>query len=329
MKVAVLTSRERCEKYSDFSMLPENCELVHLGADYTAADVIEKAGDAECIMVDAVLPVTEEMIAGMPNLKMIHSEGVGFAAIDVDAAAKRGVYVCNNRAVNAPQVAEHTILLMMAVQRRALEGDAMVRAGRQMEAKTQFIFEGLGDLQEKRIGMIGFGAIGKELAKRLIPFGCELTYYDPFRADAATEEEYQVRYVELEELYRESDVITLHVPVTPSTTKMINKESLAMMKPSCILVNCARGAVVDSEALAEAIQNGTIYGAGLDTMDPEPVPIDDPIIQMPEEFKYRVVLTPHIAGTTVGVFVNCYRNIWRNVTRIANGEKPVNIVNGL
>lgn len=329
MKVAILTSRERCEKYSDFSMLPEGTELVYIGQEYTAKDVLEKAGDADCVLVDAVLPVTAEMIEGMPKLKMIHSEGVGFAAIDVEAAAKRGVYVCNNRAVNAPQVAEHTVLLMLAVLRRMMEGDAMVRAGRQMEAKTAFIYEGLGDLLEKKIGMIGFGAIGKELARRLLPFGCELYYYDPLRADAETEREYHVTYADLETLYRQSDIITLHVPVNESTMKMINRDSLAMMKPNAIVVNCARGAVVDSAALAEAICSGTIYGAGLDTMDPEPVPIDDPIIQMPEQYRYRVVMTPHIAGTTRSVFVNSYKNIWRNVSHIAAGEKPFNIVNGL
>ncbi len=329
MKVAILTSKERCEKYSDFSMLPEGCELIHIGPEYTAADVISKAGDAECIVVDAVLPVTAEMIEGMPGLKMIHSEGVGFAAIDVDAAAKKGVYVCNNKAVNAPQVAEHTVLLILAVLRRLFEGDAMVRAGRQMEAKTSFIYEGLGDLLERKIGMIGFGAIGKELAKRLHPFGCELYYYDPFRASPEVEAEYHVTYVDQETLFSQSDVITLHVPVTPSTTKMINKDTLSKMKSNAIIINCARGAVVDSEALAQAIMNGTVYGAGLDTMEPEPVPIDDPIIQMPEEFRYHVVMSPHIAGTTTMVFVNAYRNIWRNVTHIAKGEKPFNIVNGL
>ena len=239
------------------------------------------------------------------------------------------MFVCNNRAVNAGQVAEHTVLLILAVLRHFAEGEVAMRAGKQMETKMRFMREGIEDLIGKRVGLIGFGAIGKELAKRLLPFGCELFYTDPFRAPAEVEAAHRITYLAQEELLRKSDVITLHVPVTPETTRLIRKETLALMKPSAILINCARGAVVDSADLAEAIRSGTIYGCGLDTIDPEPVPADDPVLCLPEPWRWRVAVSPHIAGTTQSVFYTAYRMIWQNVARVLRGERPENVVNGL
>ncbi len=329
MQIAIITSKERCEKYSDKAAIPAGAELVYFDHGYTAEELAARAGDAEALIVDAVLPVTAEMIEKLPKLKLIHSEGVGFAAIDVEAAKQRGVYVCNNRAVNAGQVAEHTVMLILTVLRHFAEGEAAVRAGKQMETKMRFMREGIEDLIGKRVGLIGFGAIGKELAKRLLPFGCELCYTDPFRAPEEVETAHRITYLTQEELLQSSDILTLHVPVTPSTTHLICKETLALMKPNAILINCARGAVVDSAALAEAIRSGTIYGCGLDTMDPEPVPADDPVLLLPEPWRWRVAVSPHVAGTTQSVFYAAYRTIWSNVARALRGERPENIVNGL
>jgi len=329
MKIALLTAEKRFHRFADPAMIPSDAELLFFEPGFTEDDVIARAADAEVILVDAVLPVTEKLIRAMPRLKLIHSEGVAFNRIDTEAAGRAGVYVCNNRAVNAGQVAEHTVLLMLAVMRRLTEGDALVRAGRQDEAKNTFIQQELRDLIDQRIGLVGFGAIGKELAKRLHPFGCNLIYYDPFRADAETEREYGITYLEKDELLRTSDVITLHVPVTPSTTNFICRDSIALMKPNAIVINCARGAVVNSADLADAVREGRVYGAGIDTIDPEPVSPDDPLVCLPEPWKYRVILSPHIAGTTVSVFRASYRNFFRAVAAVRAGERPNNVVNGL
>lgn len=329
MKIAFMTSRTRCEKFSDPAMIPEGAELVFFDQGYTAQEVIARAGDAEFAVIDAVLPFTAEMIAGMPNLKMIHSEGVGYAAIDIEAAAKRGIPVCNNQGVNAPQVAEHTVMLILTVLRRFAEGEAAVRAGRQMEMKMDVMANGMDDLIGKRVGLIGFGGIGKELAKRLRPFGCRLFYTDPRRASPEAEAEYGIRYLTQEELLRTCDIITLHVPVTPSTTNLINRDTLALMKPDAIVVNCARGAVVNTADLAEAIRNGTIYGCALDTIDPEPFRPDDPILLLPEPWRWRVSVSPHIAGNTINTLYASYDGVWGDIGRVLRGERPNNIVNGL
>ena len=329
MKIAVITNRTRCEKFSDPAMIPEGAELVYFEHGYTAKDVIERAGDAEFILVDTVLPVSAEIINNMPNLKMIHSEGVGYAEIDIEAARKRGIYVSNNYAVNAGQVAEHTVMLALTVLRHFAEGEAAMRQGRQMEMKMKLMSEGLEDLIDKRVGIVGFGAIGKELAKRLQPFGCSLYYYSRTRASAEVEAEYLVTYLPQDELFATCDIISLHVPVTPETTGLICKETLEMMKPTAIVINCARGAVVKSADLAEAIVNGTIYGCAVDTMDPEPVPADDPLLLLPEPYRWRVSVSPHIAGVTLSQFYASYRNIWNDVAKVLRGERPSNIVNGL
>ena len=329
MKIAFLTSRARCEKYTDRSMIPEGAELVFFEQGYTAREVLERAGDAEFAVVDAVLPFTGEMIAGMPKLRLIHSEGVGYAAIDTQAAARRGIPVCNNQGVNAPQVAEHTVMLILTVLRRFAEGEAAVRAGRQMQMKLDVMANGMDDLIGKRVGLIGFGAIGKELAKRLLPFGCALCYTDPVRASAELEAKYEITYLTQEELLRTSDIVTLHVPVTPSTTDLINRKTLALMKPNAVVVNCARGAVVNTADLAEAIRNGTIYGCALDVLEPEPFRPDDPILTLPEPWRWRVSVSPHIAGNTINTFYASYDGVWGNILRVLRGERPRNIVNGL
>ena len=329
MKIAVITSRERCEKFTDKRMLPPGAELVYFEQGYTAQEVIARAGDAEFAVIDAVLPFTAEMIEGMPKLRMIHSEGVGHAALDVAAAAKRGIPVCNNQGVNAPQVAEHTVMLILTVLRRFAEGEQAVRAGRQMEMKLRVMADGMDDLIGKRVGLIGFGAIGKELAKRLLPFGCKLFYTDPRRAAPEVETQYEIGYLSQEELLRSSDIITLHVPVTPETTNLIRRETLALMKPEAVVVNCARGAVVNTADLAEAIQNGTIYGCALDVMDPEPFRPDDPILTLPEPWRWRVAVSPHIAGNTINTFYASYDGVWGDINRVLRGERPHNIVNGL
>jgi len=329
MKIVFLSNPERLDQYSDPSDRPFGTNLVLIGPSYTEDEVLAKAADADAIIVDAVLPVTGKLIAGMPNLKLIHSEGVGYAGIDTAAATERGIYVCNNRAVNAGQVAEQAVLLMLSVLRRYAEGEMMVRAGRQMEAKTAFINDGLGDLTGKKVGLIGFGAIGQELAKRLIPFGCRICYYARHRVEQKIESQFDAEYLSLEELLICSDIVSLQIPATDETHHLIRKETLALMKPSAILINCARGACVNSTDLAEAIQNGTIYGCGLDTLDPEPVPADDPVLLLPEPWRWRVALSPHIAGTTRSVFFTSYKWIWENMRRLQNGEKPKNVVNGL
>lgn len=326
MKVAILTSEARVKKFTDWSLVPEDAEIIYIGQTYTDDEVIEKAKDADAILVDAVNPVNKRVIHNLPNLKIVQSEGVAYNLIDVNAAKQKGVYVCNNAAANASSVAEHTIMLMLACTRRLIEGDAMVRSGRQIQAKGSFILDGIMELEHCHVGLLGFGSIAKQVAKKLKGFGCKVSYYSRHQATAEVEQEYKVSYLPLQELYQQCDIISIHVPVTPETENMIDKTVFTVMKPSAILINTARGEIVCQQDLFDAIIKDQIAGAGLDTLAPEPVQPDHSLLHLPVELQYKLTFSPHIGGTTYGVFHYMYRTIWTNIVAVINGGKPVNIV---
>jgi len=326
-KFLILTSRKRMEAYADFTKFPKDWEFVYVSYGYSDEDVLAAGRDAVFILVDAVCPVSRYVIENMPNLKLIHSEGVGYNQIDTAAASERGIFVCNNAGVNGAAVAEHAIMLMLALLRRLPEGDHMVRIGKQAEAKGAFILEGIHELGACRVGLIGFGSIGRETAKRLSAFGCQVYYYSRSRLREEEESQYDVQYCPLEDLIQKSDVISLHLPVTPDTIGFVDGKFLAGMKDSAILINTARGEIVDQEALAKALSEGSIAGAGIDTLYPEPVTLDNPLLHLPDEKKYRIVFSPHVAGTTHEVFCRIHENVWNNFQAFNDGKRPGNIVN--
>ncbi len=328
MKIIALVAKEKVEKFTDFQMVPKDADIAYYSSGETEK-MIKEAADAEVLLVNAMTPVEESLISAFPDLKMIHSEGVAYNRIDLEAAKKRGIYVCNAKAANAGQVAEHAIMLMMNVIKHYEEGLAEIRKGNQKDIQGRFISSGLSDIGAKSVGIVGFGAIGRELAKRLKPFGCRLYYYDPFPADAKTEEMLGISKLGFEEILKTCDIVSMHLPVTPETTGIINKNTLGIMKKDAVLINTARGEIVNTKDLAEAIKEGTIAGAGIDTLAPEPVTADNPLVSLKPPYSYRVVLTPHTAGTTFSAFKNMYRIFWTNVGLLSKGKKPGTVVNGL
>jgi lactate dehydrogenase-like 2-hydroxyacid dehydrogenase len=325
MKILIMTSRARAEKFYDLSSLPPDWELTFVGS-FPAPETVRALGaDADFVFADAVAHIDADLMDAMPRLKLINSEGVGYNGIDAEAAARRGVYVCNHVAVNSGAVAEHAILLMLAVMRRVIEGDASVRAGEQIRAKESFILDGISELGACRVGLVGFGAIGRETAKRLRGFGCAVYYCNRKRMPA--DEAYGASYLDLDDLLASCDIISLHLPANAETAGIIGREALARLKPGALLINTARGELVDQEALAEALTQGRLAGAGLDTLSPEPVRADNPLLQLPDACRYKLVLSPHVAGTTKQCFKRTHRDVWKNFAEVAAGRKPRNIVN--
>lgn len=247
-------------------------ELVFLDKDSTEAEILAAGADAEVLFVDAITVVSAALMEHMPCLRLIHSEGVAFDRIDLSAARERGIYVCNNKGCNAGAVAEQTVLLILMLLRHALEGDEAVRAGRQMEMKERCMVEGITELSACKVGLVGFGDIARAAAERLVPFGCELYYYTKHRRLPEEEKKYHVTYLPLEELAEKSDIVSLHCAVTEETRNLVDAALLRRMKPTAYLINTARGDLVDNEALRQALLEGRIAGAGLDTLSPEPVP---------------------------------------------------------
>jgi phosphoglycerate dehydrogenase-like enzyme len=234
--------------------------------------------------------------------------------------------VCNNKGINADAVAEQTILLMLGLLRRAIVCDCAVRRGKQIEQKEKFIVEGIRELSDCRVGLVGLGDIAKAVALRLSAFGCEVFYWNRRPKDQETEKRYCVSFLPLDELVRTCDIISLHVPVTPETTGMVDAAFLGAMKRDALLINTARGDLVDNGALCSALCEGTLGGAGLDTIAPEPVLADHPLLHLPGSAAERLIFSPHIGGVTGTVFRRAHKNIWKAFEAVANGETPQNIV---
>ena len=326
MKLVVVGDAARVEKYKPDLAIVDETELVVVPRGATDADVLELAGDADVVVADAISPVSAELIAGMPRLRLIHSEGVAYDRIAVDAARKRGIYVCNNPGANAAAVAEQAVLLMLGCLRSVVPGDAAVRAGRQIAFKERAMVEGIRELGDCRVGLIGCGAIAQALAARLAGWGCEIVYYQRHRLSDEREAELGIRFCPRDELVATCDIVSLHVPVTDETRSMVDGDFLGAMRPDAWLINTARGEIVDQRALAAALEAGAIAGAGLDTLDPEPVRTDNPLLNLSPAASARVLFSPHIGGVTEGMFYRAHRWIWENVGRIAAGEPPIHQV---
>jgi len=327
MKLLVIGKEGRLAKQSKPGRL-DNKEIVYVTMDATDETVLAAGADADYVLVDAMGRLSEKVISGMKNLKLIHSEGVGYQGVDTKAAAERGIYVCNCKGMNAGAVAEHEIMLMLACLRSIVCGNRDVLAARQIQRKESYMLSGsLRELADCVIGIVGFGDIGRECARLASAFGAECVYYNRSAVDEALC--HGAKRAELDELLAVSDIVALNLPVTDATRNIASKAFFGKMKDGAILINSARGELVDSAALIEALSSGKLAMAGLDCIAGEPVMPDNPIINAPAEVLEKLILSPHIAGITASSFKRGYEMFWQNVDRVEAGERPERIVNGL
>jgi phosphoglycerate dehydrogenase-like enzyme len=265
---------------------------------------------AEAEVVWHVLkPLTAAAIAAAPKLRLIQKIGVGVNTIDLDAARARGIAVCNLPGTNAQAVAELTLLLTLGALRQVTRFDTAVRVGRGWSLDPA-VQDSLGELGGRTVGLVGYGAVPRALAPVLTALGCRILYTSRApKPDASGE------WRPLEALLAESDVVSLHLPLTAETEHLIDAATLARMKPSAVLVNTARGGLVDQAALTEALCGGQLAAAGLDVFVAEPLDPADPLLALP-----NVVLTPHIGWLTTGTFDRSLALAAENCRRLAGGE---------
>ncbi len=331
-RVLLVGGRERYLRYlpTDVPVTMES-EKVFVARDASEDEVVERGRGCEFMSVDAIVPVRASVIDALADagLRLIHSEGVAYNAIDVEAAAQRGIPVCNCKGANASAVAEQTVMLMLAALRDAAFCDAAVRDGRQMQVKEQMMLRGYRELADCRVGLVGLGDIGTQVARHLQPFGCEVAYWSRHRRDEGTERELGVRYLPLDELLAQSDIVSLHVAVTDQTRGMAGERFLSLMPEGSILVNTARGELVDNHALAAALESGHLAGAGIDTLAPEPVTCDNPVLRLSPQAMRHVVLSPHIGGNSAGCFRRAHRMVWEGFQDVLDGRRPQFVVNGV
>jgi len=280
----------------------------------------------ECIRdVDAIMlgdfQLSKSIIEKAERLKIISRIGVGYNNVDVTAATRRKIIVTNVPGALSDSVAEHTILLMLAVARRLVVADKSVREGRWTD---YFQHAPSIELNGKTLGLIGFGAIGKAVSQRAKAFNMKVMVYDPY-VDDNKAAQLGCQRVELDRLVKESDVVSVHTPLTTETERLIGERELNLMKKSAILINTARGTVVDESSLIGALKKRTIAGAGLDVLVSEPPQLDNPLFELD-----NVILTPHSAGFTLEVMRRLWFACSDAVLRVLSGElpqPPANIVN--
>lgn len=330
MKLLVIGREGRLDKYTRNKQNMEGLKIVYATAEQTEAELLSIGGDADFILADAISTVSGNLIRQMPNLRLIHSEGVAFNRIDTEAAKERGIYVCNCKGMNATAVAEQTILLMLGLLRGVCKGDRSVRKGTQITTKEAYMIHGdLKELGECTIGLIGFGDIAQATARFAGAFGCRILYYKPRPASAELETALHAEYRDLDTLLAESDIVSLHLPVTEETIHSVNRDFLKKMKKDAYLINTSRGELIDAEALVEALENDELAGAGLDTLEGEPVQKDNPLVRVSEKVKERTLLSCHIGGITAASFMRGYDMVWEDLNLVRDGKRPHRIVNGL
>ena len=328
MKVLVLAPKARYDAYTPDTPAARSAELVFADRNGTEADWLAAGADAEALFVTPVTPITDELIARMPRLRMIHCEGVGVDRIDLAAAKRRGIYVCNNAGCNAAAVAELAIMLMSMLLHRTLWGDRMVRAGRQNEAVRELEVCIPADLSVSAVGLVGFGAIAQATAERLRTYGSKVYYYARHRR-IEDEARLGAEYLPLEELAARCDIVSLHLPATAESTGLIGQAFFARMKPTAFLVNTARGAVIDDAALCRAIRTGQIAGAALDAYSPEPVTADHPLVRLAAECPDQLVLCPHQGGLAQSAFRTAHQMLFADLQKLMDGQRPDHVVNGM
>ena len=314
--------------------------IVALSPDNNRLDVLRRAAPpgVEVDWVDSTLPLEEQaaqlrdtvVIIGAPSpelarvcakLKLVQTTSAGTDRMDVVALGEMGIKVANGGGGNAVAVSEHTIALMLSVYRKLHLQFQSVRSGKWSSGIRSDWFSQAHELTGRTVGIVGFGRIGQEVAKRLRGWDCVILYQDAIARPPEVEEEFQATRVPLDKLLKTSDVVTLHVPLTGRTRGMIGEDELAMMKPTAVLINACRGKVVDEAALVKALRQGKIAGAGLDVLEEEPTPADNPLLDMD-----NVAVTPHMASFSQESAEKSSAFAVRNAARVVSGLEPESVV---
>ena len=296
---------------------------IHVGDDgrYRAQD-LAKIAEVDALVI-GMEPVNDQILDAAPKLKIVQRLGVGYETLDLEAIAKRQIPACNIEGVNKEAVAEHSFALLLALAKQLPDAtkftaEADWAAARKLTARA---FE----LKGKTIGIIGFGNTGSSMAKRASAFEMNIIYHDPLAVNADLAKKLEAKAVSREELLKTADVVSISVDLNDTSRKMVDAQALALMQEHALLICCARGGIIDEDALATALKTGSIAGAGIDVFEIEPIRTDNPLIGCP-----NCILTAHVAGvaheTTMRIWEWAHDNLRAVIQR---GERPQWIRNGV
>jgi len=294
----------------DFTLDYNNSEV-----PLSKAELVSRLNGKDGLICHIISTIDEEVLASAPTLKVVANVAVGYNNIDVAAARRRGVIVTNTPDVLTETTADFAWTLLMATARRVVEADHYARSGRWTAWKWDLLWG--ADVHGTTLGIVGFGRIGRAVARRALGFNMRVLYHDAVRADAAVERELSATATDLETLLREADFVTLHTNLTPETRHLIGERTLRLMRKSAIVVNAARGPIVDEAALARALREGWIPGAGLDVFEEEPR-IHPDLLPL-----QNVVLAPHIASASRDTRIAMATLAVRNCVAVLEGKAPI------
>lgn len=262
------------------------------------------------VLLHVLTPVTADLLQAAPRLRLVQKIGVGINTIDVETAKSRGIVVANMPGTNSQAVAEHTLALMLAALRRIVYFDGVFRQGGGWNMPPD-TFDTVSEISGRVVGFVGYGAVPQRLTPALTALGARVVYYT--QGDAPDDSAH--RLLSLEELLEQTDIVSLHVPLTAETARLLNTKTLGLLRAGSVLINTARGELVDEGALVDALRSGRLAAAGLDVFAAEPVDPDNPLLSLP-----NVVVTPHIAWLTPQTLERSIKVIMENCRRLKEGE---------
>ncbi len=277
-------------------ILKDSCDVI-FEPKLSHEELLERIGTVDALMIRSASTISADVLAKAKRLRIVGRAGVGTDNVDVVTATKHGVIVINSPEGNTVAASEHTIGMLMALARHIPEGDASMKSGQWIRSKLVGV-----EVYGKTLGVVGLGKIGRRVAKACLAMGMKVNVFDPFLSKTMAEE-LGINVVSIDEIIEKSDFITIHAPKTKETQNLFNQESFARCKPGVRLVNCARGGIINEEALAEAIQNGIVAGAALDVFEQEPPDRSGKLFNLGEHAN-KLVLTPHLGASTEEAQVN-------------------------
>lgn len=306
------TALERLAEYAEVQVWP-------LKTPPSPGELMKAADGAVGLAVMLPDRIDAALLDAAPSVRIVSNLAVGYDTIDVAAATERGVVVTNTPGVLFEAVADLTFAMMLTAGRRTVEGDRIVRAGEWPAWRPDFL---LGkEMQSSTLGLVGFGAIGEAVARRARGFGMHIIYYSRTRKPVS-EAELGIEYAPLDDLLARSDFVSIHVSLSPETRGLIGPKQLALMKPDAIIVNTARGPIIDQTALVEWLRVNPAAMASLDVFETEPIPTDDPLLQLP-----NVVVAPHVGSATLTTRTRMANLVVDNIVAYLKGEMPPTALN--
>tara|TARA_B100000676_G_scaffold309815_1_gene374499 strand:+ start:1359 stop:2339 length:981 start_codon:yes stop_codon:yes gene_type:complete len=299
------------------SYAPSHYQIVVVDRTISEEEKIKQVSDADFLLCYGQDP-SDKVLRSLKKCRLVQLLAAGYDRINLGILEELGIPCSNNGGANSRAVADHAVLLMLAVYKQLLASVISTRRGAWSLPITG---ENTFEMANKKIGILGLGNIGKQVAKRVQGFDATVIYHDIYRMNGDDEKKLNVSYVSLRELFKESDILTCHTPLTGSTKHIVNDQTLSMMKSSSVVINTSRGEVVDERALIRALNAGVVSAAGLDVFEREPVDKENPLLSMD-----NVIVTPHMAGTTWDTWARRAKFGFENMKRVNHGNLPESIV---